>query len=134
MKKIKEVILVFENCDTCKLDTTMFRYLIIQEIYTNLSINCYQYLDGTYQKIKSCNYFSIKINKKGLKQKCNLEKTKTLKEKILVNDLVSINLICNNNKTQEIYVPWNDESDYINEFQENICDNSENITINIKKI
>lgn len=113
--KVKSINLFFENCEMIKLTTDMFKYLIIEGIKKNKSINCYQYADGETQDMLSCDYFSIEINKKGLNQNC--WKTK-LKERLEKNDLVGISIENEDNTQEEIYVLWGNH-DFANEYQKN---------------
>ena len=42
-KKIKQLDIVFENCEVCTLKPDMIYACIIDKIYSGMSINCFQY-------------------------------------------------------------------------------------------
>lgn len=126
--KVKEIKLCFENLEICKLKPNMFKYLIIQGIKIDRTINCYQYENGEMQLIKTCEYLYIEINKEGLKQKCW---EKTLGERLKGNDIASIILYYDNNTEEEIYVVWG-KDDFTNEYQKTTYTPDGNIMIEIK--
>lgn len=83
--------------------------------------------NGEIQTFLKCDYFSIEINKKGLKQKCW---EKTLGERLKGNDIASIILHYDNNTEEEIYVKWG-EDEYTNEYQKNTYISNEIVKIEI---
>ncbi len=129
VEKIKEVTLCFENCEICILKPDMFRYLVIEGITIKKKVNCFQYKNGEILENKSCNYFSIQINEKGLKQLCWDE---TLKERLNRNDIVAVIITYQDGNEEEIYVPWGNE-DYINEYQKNTYTEDRNMQVIIEK-
>lgn len=85
--------------------------------------------NGEIQTFLKCDYFSIEINKEGLKQKCW---EKTLGERLKGNDIASIILHYDNNTEKEIYVVWG-KDDFTNKYQKTTYTPEENIMIEIKK-
>lgn len=129
---IKYVDLVFENCEVARLYPNMFKDLVIENIAKNKKINCFQYENGEYWDNSSCSYFAITILPEGYNQKMDWV-NQLLKERLKNNnDIACISLTYNNGKEEYIYVPWNENNDYINEYQktQSECDS---INIEIKK-
>ena len=128
-EKLKSIEIAFENCEVCKLLPNMFKCLIIHGIKESMDINCYQYENGEIIRMKTCEYFSITINEKGL----NTETWNgTLKERLRnFKDIVAVTLHYEN-KEEEIYVPWNEEDDFTNKYQ-TIEETDENIEVRISK-
>lgn len=114
METIKSIELGFENCEVCKLLPDMFKYLIIQGVKENIDINCYQYENGEINRSKSCEYFSIIINEKGLN---TITWNGTLRERLkYYKDIVSVTIYYEH-RDEEICVVWNEENDYSNKYQ-----------------
>ena len=117
-KRIRKIELIFENCEIIRLKPNMFKYLFLKGISTDKRINCFQYKNGETQDCKQCKYFHIEINEEGKKVESNLSK-KPLNERIVSKDIVGISLYYINNEEETIYVPWNEDDEYTNKYQEN---------------
>lgn len=129
---IKYVDLVFENCESIRLYPDMFKDLVIENIAKNKKINCFQYKNGECWDNSSCSYFAITILPEGYNQKMDWV-NQLLKERLKNNnDIACICLTYNNGKEEDIYVPWNENNDYINEYQKTQFE-SDSINIEIKK-
>ena len=129
MQTIEKIELVFENCEVCTLLPDMFKYLVIRGIKENIDINCFQYKKGELNKDKTCEYFSITINEKGLN---TITWNEILRERIKkIKDIVSV-IIYYRDRDEEIYVPWNEEDEYSNRYQ-TIEETEEGITVRISK-
>ena len=129
---IKYIDLVFENCESIRLYPDMFKYLVINDIAKNKKINCFQYENGECWDNSSCSYFAITILPEGYNKKMDWV-NQLLKERLKNNnDVTSICLTYNNGKEEDIYVPWNENNDYINEYQKTQFE-SDSINIEIKK-
>ncbi len=129
---IKYIELVFENCECIRLYPDMFKDLVINRIMKNKKINCFQYENGECWDNLSCSYFAITILQKGCNQKMNWI-NQLLKERLQSsNDIVSICLTYNNGEEEYIYVPWDENNDYINEYQKTQFE-SDSINIEIKE-
>lgn len=130
MKKVKKIVLVFENCDGATLTPKMFRYLCIDEITTEYMINCFQYEDGEVSEYIKCKYFFIEINKNGLKSKTGFNSDGTLKDRLLAHkDITHIHIFFNNGDDEYITVPWKGD-DWTNKLQKHkVIDNELSITI-----
>lgn len=127
--KIKSIHICFENCELVELLPSMFKNLIIEEITRNKTINCYQYEDGEAQDMTICRLFTIELNEKGLDKQCWNTK---LRDRLKGNDIVGIDLNYENGTKEEIYVPWNEENEFINKYQKNHFEEN-NATIIIEK-
>ena len=131
MEKIKRIKLCFENCEVITLTPDMFKHLIIKGIGNNVTINCFQYENGEIDEYYSCGYLSITINEKGLKQQLSWEKEE-LNERIKRCNIVSVIIEYQNQKENEIYVPWNDDNDFINYYQ-NYEEDIEGVKVTIEE-
>ncbi len=129
---IKYISLIFENCECIRLYPDMFKYLVIKNIVKNKNINCFQYEKGEYWDNLSCSYFAITIFPKGYNQKMGMANRSLKKHLASSNNIVSIYLAYNNGEEEYIYVPWNENNDYINEYQKTQFE-SDSITIKIEK-
>lgn len=117
MKKVKKIVIVFENCDGVTLTPKMFDQLCIDEITTEYLINCFQYKDGEVSKYIKCKYFSIDINENGLKSKLGFDSNETLRNRLLAHkDITHIHIYFNNGDDEYITVPWKGE-DWTNKLQ-----------------
>ena len=139
-KYLKEIEIVFENCDYIKLskDCVKLFYFgdIVKVIRGNNIISSEVVI---YQIAKDV---SIQIDYKKLKEDNpltdfgELALTRLLKS----GDITQIHLKYSDNETEWFYVDWNKKSDYINEFQYNelnktvltISINKDNLNRNIK--
>ena len=129
MQTIEKIELVFENCEVCTLLPDMFKYLVIRGIKENIDINCFQFENGEINKDKTCEHFSITINKKGLN---TITWNEPLRERIKkFKDIVSV-IIYYEHRDEEIYVPWNEEDEFYNKYQ-TIEETEEGITVRISK-
>lgn len=116
--KIKELVIVFENCESCKITPDMFSCLIVDGVKKEIRINCYQYENGELQELETCEYFHIKLNEKGLNEKGWLEKRSLLDRVLDYSDITGVELIYENDEKEKILMPWNEEDEYINKYQE----------------
>lgn len=129
MQTIEKIELGFENCEVCTLLPDMFKYLVIQGIKENIDINCFQYENGEINKDKTCEYFSITINEKGLN---TITWNGTLRERLKkFKDIVSV-IIYYGHRYEKIYVHWNEEDEFFNKYQ-TIEETEEGITVRISK-
>ena len=116
--KIRYIELVFENCECVKLKPKMFKYFRLYGVKDIIDINCYQYENGEYEQHKTCEQFSIEILPEGLKQILSMEEI-TLEERLKRHsDIVSVYIIYEDGKEVSYYVPWPDNEDYTNTYQE----------------
>lgn len=129
-KKIKQLDIVFENCEVCTLKPDMIYACIIDKIYNSMSINFFQYKDGeVYNKIY-CDEFMLAINKKGWQQKsnfCDFESDKPLVERLKCRDITHIDLIYEDGTNDYISLHWQDgDNEFTNRLQNNIFVNIHN--------
>lgn len=130
---IKRIDLVFENCEVVSLNNDMYKNLILDDITEQRIVNCYQYKNGENETKKCSKYMSIDINKKGYEQKTNWQKI-TLKERLEKwNDITYINLIYEDNSEESIFVLWDEEDEYNNDYQKVIRLDKEMIRVTIEK-
>jgi len=107
MKKIKKIVIGFENCEVVELSPKMFLGLEITGIKKEYLVNCYQYENGEVCEYLHCEFFRITINKLGLETK--LDHSDKLRDRLKLNDIVFVELVFSNKKTENIYVLWGDE-------------------------
>lgn len=129
-KKIKQLDIVFENCEVCTLKPDMIYACIIDKIYNGMSINFFQYKDGeVYNKIY-CDEFMLAINKKGWQQKsnfCDFESDKPLVERLKCRDITHIDLIYDDGTNDYISLRWIDgDNEFTNRLQNNVFVNIHN--------
>lgn len=140
-RKIEHVDLVFENCESARLEPDMFYGLAIRGIKKNYNINCAQYKNGEYWENTTCEKFYITINEKGLKEaKFNdpqFDKNEILKTQLdKWRDITHVHIYFEGKNDEYISVPWKGEKDsrynMTNEcqFHERIK-NTENDSINL---
>lgn len=130
---VKQIDIVFENCEVISLNNDMFKYLILRNISEQRLVNCYQYENGENEINKCCEYMSIDINRKGYEQKTSWENM-TLEERLkIASDITCIYLIYEDNSEERIFVPWNEENDYNNKYQRVYRIDEDTIEIVIEK-
>ena len=119
--KIKEIELVFENCDGIRLKPNMFKNLSLHGIKTDKNINCYQFEKGEETNMTTCEYFHISVIDEGLWQGGYIGR-EPLRERVEGCDITAIKLVYSKRKEKDIYVPWDDNNDYTNKYQKNKYD------------
>lgn len=130
---VKQIDIVFENCEVISLNNGMFKYLMLRNISEQRLVNCYQYENGENEINKCCEYMSIDINRKGYKQKMSWENM-TLEERLkIASDITCIYLIYEDNSEERIFVLWNEEDDYNNKYQRVYRIDEDTIEIVIEK-
>lgn len=115
-RKIKHIDLVFENCESARLEPDMFYALSIRGIQRSYNVNCAQYKNGEYWESITCEAFYITINEKGLKEaKFNspqFDKNETLKSRLdKWKDITHVHVYFENKDDEYISVPWKSEED-----------------------
>ena len=132
-KEIKKITLVFENCETCELDTSMFDRLAIYGITE--TIKAFLPYKSTH-KYYSCDDLILGINEKGLKQNtdCYGNDYQPLEDRLKTcKDITAVDITYEDNTKQVIYVLWNDENDYENKYQTIHQWSNDYITVRIGK-
>ena len=118
-RKIQRLDLVFENCDVYSLNAEMIVICIIDKIYNNIGINCFQYENGEVFDSIHCEEFCIVINQKGLQVKGRLDED-ILEKRLEFKDITHIDIIYNDGTNEYITMPWDDiKSEYTNALQHN---------------
>lgn len=133
-KKIKEIELLFENCEVCTLKLNMFDFLEIDNIKLTKVIPLYS--NNEIKEMLNCGKLEILINKKGLQQKSQIANkiwnAYTLEQRLQMPDVVAIILKYTNKKEELIYVPWNYDDELENKYQE-IRKDGDKMWLEIKK-
>lgn len=133
-KKIKEIKLVFENCEVCVLKPNMIKFLFIDNIKVSKATRLSE--DSEIIEILSCDKLTMLINEKGLKQKSQIANkiwnAYTLEQRLQMPDVVSIILKYTNKKEEIIDVPWNYDDELENKYQ-GIKKDGDNMWLEIKK-
>lgn len=126
-KKIKRLDIVFENCEVCRLTPDMIYMCNIDNIYTNIGINCFQYENGEIYSEMFCDQFMLAINQKGLQQKSgfgDLKDNEMLENRLKYRDITHIDLIYDDGTNDYIRVHWlDDKNEYTNKLQNNVYTN-----------
>lgn len=131
IKQFKEVIIWFENGDSLHLKQNEIKKIIINNIKTNIILDKENIID-----FKECEDFIIMIYANGYnKTYIDLDNSISkdlVKDRILNKDIISIEIIYNDESNISINVPWNEKSEYINEYQTStfIFDTNKNIKTN----
>ncbi len=128
-RKIKQLDIVFENCESCTLTPDMIYMCTLDRIYKNIGINCFQYRDGEIYDEIFCDQFMLVINQKGLQQKSgfgDFRNDDTLEERLKYRDITRIDLIYDDDTNDYISVHWEDDNnEYTNKLQNNLYQNCE---------
>lgn len=128
-RKIKQLDIVFENCESCTLTPDMIYMCALDKIYKNIGINCFQYRNGEIYDEIFCDQFMLVINQKGLQQKSgfgDFRNDDTLEERLKYRDITHIDLIYDDNTNDYISVHWGDDNnEYTNKLQNNLYQNYE---------
>lgn len=125
-RKIKQIDIVFENCEVCTLTPAMIEMCLINGINNDIGINCFQYTDGEVYDRKNCDSLMLSINQKGLSQHPGfgdyIDDKHVLEERIKYNDITNIDVIYEDGSNDYIGVPWKNKNgnEYINELQNNV--------------
>ena len=128
-RKIKQLDIVFENCESCTLMPDMIYMCALDKIYKNIGINCFQYRNGEIYDEIFCDQFMLVINQKGLQQKSgfgDFRNDDTLEERLINRNITHINLIYDDNTNDYISVHLEDDNnEYTNKLQNNLYQNYE---------
>lgn len=125
-KKIKQLDIVFENCEVFTLTPDMIDLCSIDGIKNNIGINCFQYENGEVYDSVSCEELILIINEKGAQQTGSFDfptsPSAILKDRLQYNDITHIDVIYEDKSNMYIMVPWKDKKDneYYNVLQHNI--------------
>lgn len=126
-RKIKQLDIVFENCEVCTLTPDMIYMCILDRIYNNIGINCFQYENGEIYDEIFCDQFMLAINQKGLQQKSgfgDLKDNEVLENRLKYRDITHIDLIYDDGTNDYIGVHWlDDKNEYTNKLQNNVYTN-----------
>jgi len=129
-KKIKQIDIIFENCEICTLTPSMIEMCVISHICEDIGINCFQYKKGEVHKNKCCERLMLSINQKGLKEYPSFGDYKdekyNLEDRIKYNDITHIDILYEDNISDCISVPWQgkDNNEYVNILQNNLYYNN----------
>ena len=127
-KKLKYLDIVFENCETCRLEPNMIYGCVLDGLHKNIGINCFQYENGEIFEQTACDEFMMVINQKGLQQYSGFDdfKGKILEERIKSKDITHVDLIYEDDTNDYITMNWEDDYDeFTNKLQNNIYRNYE---------
>ena len=123
-RKIKQLDIVFENCEVFSITPDMIIMCDFGNIYENIGINNFQYEDGEIYRDKCCKSFALAINQKGMSQTGGFElgSQTTLEDRLSYNDITHIDIIYKDGSNDYISVPWLDKdgSEFTNALQHNL--------------
>lgn len=120
LKEIKAVELNLENCEVLRVDEKDVQFINFENIKEDMF---YIKKEGSniLRNMLIAEKVDMQFNSDAVAKNllCGDNGEILLKERILAcADIVSMNLIdIEGNSSQEIYVPWNDQDDYVNSFQ-----------------
>lgn len=132
-KKIKQLDIVFENCEVFTLTPDMIIACSICGIKNNVGINCFQYENGEVYETISCDEMMLVINEKGMAQKGSFDfpnyTSPLLKKRLKSNDITHFDIIFEDGTNLYIMAPWKDKenNEYHNVLQHNIFQKYSNI-------
>lgn len=109
MKKVKEITLVFENCESVDLKSDMFTALTIEGVTTGFCVNCFQYSKGEVCEFLRCNSFGITLKENSnLKTNTGSELWPRVKRFM---DITHISLKFSDGTEEYISVPWEGDNE-----------------------
>lgn len=118
MKKLKSIILAFENCDTMEINVDYIRGLTINGITESIGqINYYEKDIETHKSAKEV-YFIIKESTKLEYNPFNFEDEEVIFNRLTeFNDITHITLVYFNEQKQTFLVPYEEVGNGNNEYQ-----------------
>lgn len=120
MKKVKEVVLVLENCEYIKIPTKHLANIIIEGIDISVTRNAI----NNVAKLQTANsiYFDIinpeTIKTLGLFNEGDEEILSCSKRLIQYADITSVEVVYNDNSKDEYFVDWDWDNEYLNSYQD----------------
>lgn len=128
MKKIKEIVLLYENCDGHTLTPDMFERLMIDGITRSYWINSFQYKNGEVNEFINCANFEITIIKDTAK---SFMGERSIKQRLTnYKDITHIDLLFEDGTNEYITVPW--EGEYEENLKQKVTFREKEIDIKIK--
>ena len=118
--KLKQVELIFENCEYCIIPAKYIHNLSIDEFDNRIhfgQINgLLEFLHCRLDRLEISNEFLINAHSQFNEN--NINENQTLLDRLKENDVVAIELVYFKNKrSKEYYLPWNEENEYHNKYQ-----------------
>ena len=117
----EKIILWLENQDRIELNNNEVESLLILNVTKNFVAT-----EKKVYKYQECEDFVIVLSKniyeKHYIDLCDNVSEDTIEDRMKNRDILSIEIIFNENENEYINVVWNDESDYINSYQSNFYD------------
>lgn len=134
MTKVKEIVLVLENCEYIKIPTKHLANLIVEDIDISVRRTAINSIDKQ-MSAKSIYLEIIKpetIKTLGLFDEDDEESLNCSQRLIQYNDIASVEVIYDNSK-EEYFVDWNWFSDYENSYQDTQLAKNGNLHILINR-
>ena len=131
--KLKQIEIVFENCEVCYIDAKDIEKVAVKDFDQLM----YFSNKSKLSMFSNCTLEVLELNKEALKTNHSYmgdyyNEKETLYERIKHPDIVSIGFYFNNvNGVVSYYLPWNEEDDYYNHY-EKIEETDDSIIITIK--
>lgn len=120
MTKVKEVVLVLENCEYINIPTKHLGNIIIEDIDISIRRNAINSIDKQ-MSAKSIYLEIIKpetIKTLGFFGEDDEENISCSKRLVQFEDITSVEIIYDNNSKEEYFVDWNWDNEYINRNQD----------------
>ncbi|MDR6779455.1 hypothetical protein J2W98_003735 [Paenibacillus peoriae] len=117
MKKLKEIVFGFENCESLSVDAKYIGNFSVTNVRKSI-IRHY----GDIRFMDICDTFSIVVNKNAnTDYKVSVVEGNSYKQntfdRLTNGDIVVIDIVYDDDSKDEIYVQWEGKSDYLNEAQ-----------------
>ena len=132
MKNIKEITIVFENCDEITLDTKDIGIMLFDNIKTEITRTA----RNSIQELNTATEIAIELYASKINSSYSpfneFDKMPIISRIVEGNDIVSFVCRYEDNSTKTIYVPWG-QSPQINEYQSQAIGSNGNLYVVISK-
>ncbi|MEK4427740.1 hypothetical protein MHB54_00620 [Paenibacillus sp. FSL M7-0802] len=133
MKKLKEFVFVLENCEAVTIESKYIGNFNVENIRSTIVKH---YNDISHYKI--CETFSIAINKEASKDYYvfginDEEHKQSTFKRLTYGDIVSIEIVYEDDIKEDFYVDWQGDSEYLNEAQKTYISKRGDLFIVISK-
>ena len=120
MTKVKEIVLVLENCEYINIPTKHLANIIIEDIDISVRRNAINSIDKL--QIANSIYFDIikpeTIKTLGLFDEGDEESLSCSKRLIQYADITSVEVAYNDNSKETYFVYWDGDNEYLNSYQD----------------
>ncbi|WP_323705936.1 hypothetical protein P3U41_05915 [Mammaliicoccus sciuri] len=135
MTKVKEIVLVLENCEYIKIPTKYLANIIIEDIDISVRRNAINSID----KLQTANSIYLDIIKPetiktlGLFDEDDEESLSCSKRLIQHADITSVEVAYDDNSKEEYFVDWDWNNEYLNSYQDTKLAKNGNLQVLINR-